>query len=157
MVLVDVNSRKSASVPDWFKTKYAPYADEGFTVSYKSPQPPTRNNKVFRFEYKMAPSDTDMNGHVNSAVYIHLCIDAATVGCLEGTWFENLHGDLAVYNCTSMQGVYSKESDMNDVVHVLTWEDKQIKSRLNFDIVKGDSKLFLASMTFTLPAIKAAI
>ena len=106
----------------------------------------------FRWRMRVAHSDTDVNQHVNQAMYCRYCTDAAA----SATHHGHLHyfrGDFYNYRVKQIDVLYQGEAFPDDELDVCVWEDENLANTLHFQILKGTSHVTFCTMLFNSPVI----
>ena len=106
----------------------------------------------FRWRMRVAHSDTDVNQHVNQAMYCRYCTDAAA----SATHHGHLHyfrGDFYNYRVKQIDVLYQGEAFPDDELDVCVWEDENLANTLHFQILNGTSHVTFCTMLFNSPVI----
>ena len=103
----------------------------------------------YKYFVKALHSDIDGNGHVNQAVFIKWCCDAATDAALNGA-FQDFKHNMKAYNVEKVEVKYVREGLANEEYVVETWQDeKLLRTAADFVISRRDSTVvFMGRFTY---------
>ena len=89
--------------------------------------------------------------HVNQAIYIKYCHDAATLVAARGgfsTLSRQPGVDLARWPVKELQAKYHAEWTAHESVDIHVWEDATDPLLLHFEMEKGDNVIYSSFMRF---------
>lgn|SRR6218665_1061553 len=144
-VLLDKDTRKPTSLPDWWRCKYAPFAvgNEKLVV----PVIPTPNANTNRYSMKPSWGDADLNMHVGHLAYVGFCFDAA-MEAVRNNFYAGFQDDILKYNVRTLESTYKGESFPSDLLTVVTWQNSQNPLLLHFSIEKDGQVIYQSSVEF---------
>lgn len=138
-VLVKLPDRKSAPLPQVLKVRCSPFIkpEQALQQYVACSRPETAHSLVF----KVRPSDTDHNGHLNSSVYMQFCVDCASEAAYSGK-LKHFHQNMTNYHVKRIRAVYIRECLLGDNLVVYCWEDNEDSTVLHFDILNKEKCIF---------------
>ena len=144
IVAVDMATRKSTALPDWWKKKHAGAIIGNEKVIVQRVEVPAES---YSYELKVPWSDIDQYGHVTYVAYIRYCFDCAVDGIVNGA-FPAFKGSARLGRVSDIQMSFGSECFANDILHIATWQDADHPSTLRFDMKLRGETIFQSSITF---------
>ncbi|XP_053409271.1 uncharacterized protein LOC123561343 isoform X2 [Mercenaria mercenaria] len=146
-VFVDRQSRKPVPLPAEFLENADVHLKTVERHTMRRKPLPTIPSQAFHYEVKVLHSDCDANHHVNQAVYLKWCSDAASLGALKGH-FSHFKRHIELYPLKAAEYHYIGETLVNDIVTVNVWEDCDDERALQFAVMKNGQTVFSLKLEF---------
>ena len=146
-VYVNVETKRTdLDIPEWVREKTA----NRLPISMKYDTSHSIPANALTSFYTIQHSDLDFNRHTNNAVYLKVCINAASVHCRNGS-FRNFKDTLYAYDICDTSSFFKKESRVDDNLTVYMWQDEHLDHILHFIVKNNDQTVYLCKVTFIIP------
>ena len=141
---LDRNSGKSRQLPLNLAKGISSY------IKYPEKQTPLPvitlppSGQYHRWSVRAAPSDMDLNFHVNQAAYVRYCMDCASDASEKG-FIKQIDGDPCFWQVAEIHTFNSGENFPRDELHVCTWEcpnDDHVLKFLIFNVKRPHRPVF---------------
>ncbi|KAI8489849.1 hypothetical protein Bbelb_324790 [Branchiostoma belcheri] len=122
-----------------------PFADMFFFRSTVEPFDPSLSEPADSFVYtvNVAPSDTDLFGHVGHFQFVRYCFDCLSIGRE-----HSAYPALSQYKTEKVEVLFQGEARTGDVLTVVSWEDPEQSGTIKFQIKKGEDNVAQCSLQF---------
>ncbi|KAI8488483.1 hypothetical protein Bbelb_337950 [Branchiostoma belcheri] len=101
----------------------------------------------FVYTVNVAPSDTDLFGHVGHFQFVRYCFDCLSIG-REHSAYPTLSEELSQYKTEKVEVLFQGEARTGDVLTVVSWEDPEQSGTIKFQIKKGEDNVAQCSLQF---------
>lgn len=129
-VLLDVAKRRPVPMPQEIADLAGAYPEPPISVTKNRLELPAQQNRVF--SVRVLPSDLDINGHVNNAVYIRWIEDALHMYQLDPAGFKRL------------DVLYKAEVKLQETVEVIL--DQSNPEVVQIGVVRGEDPVCIAEL-----------
>ena len=116
-------------LPEWFRSEVKSF-ELPKTLPYKRIASLEIPSRTFTRKFTVTVSDTDLNLHLNQAVFVRFAFDCAWEACNDG-FLQGYSGDLCGYEIAEENITYMSEVLLGETVTVHVWEmenDRRIHS-----------------------------
>jgi len=144
-VYLSPKTGQSVDVPETLRSEWKNGKNkEALKIAALSPSPHSFTHTVY-----VQDSDTDQLHHVNQAVYVRYCMDAAAAASRQ-TFLKNFpaHTDFFSYCVSKADILHQGEAFPGDTLKVCVWEDKTRADTLHFQCSRADKNILFTSLTF---------
>ena len=145
-VLVDKQTRRPSSAPDWWLEKYKPTVVENRSLVINRLDIPSEGD-AYKYLIRVPWSDIDGNKHTHFSSYTKFCFDAA-MDAVDKNYFSVFSGDILMYDVKSFSQSFFGESEAGDEIEISTWQDRANPLILHFSFDKKDKVIFQSSIEF---------
>ena len=147
-VSVDMKTRKSTPLPDWFIDKYANVLSGTKLTLPKLLQSQSDLIANYSTKVKVSYLDIDSLGHVNFTTYIKYAMQAAMEASANGTFnglFKVPHMDYIAKNITVS---YLGECKVGDVLDINVWQNLEDKQKCYCDTSRNGKSINQITIEF---------
>ncbi|XP_078695627.1 uncharacterized protein LOC144924392 [Branchiostoma floridae x Branchiostoma belcheri] len=143
-VCVSSKTRRPEPWAPWLRQRYPDYfaapriaTVEPFNPSLAEPE------DSFVYTVNVAPSDTDLFGHVGHFQFVRYCFDCLSIGRE-----HSAYPALSQYKTEKVEVLFQGEARTGDVLTVVSWEDPEQSGTIKFQIKKGEDNVAQCSLQF---------
>ncbi|OWF37418.1 hypothetical protein KP79_PYT04741 [Mizuhopecten yessoensis] len=143
-VLVDSETRKPTSFPDWWRQKYGNEASIDGSALIMKDLPDVDVNQCYQHDVIVYPRDSDAYLHTNWAQYARYCSDACSFGVLRNK-YKTITEKSLQNGVKELEMSFRKESSVGDTLNIVSWETGD---GLNFRVLKDSHTCVQTTMGF---------